>query len=61
MKAGDKIVFRQEGDVSPDTTPGDVIFVVFTMPHPIFERDGNDLKINLRISLLEVNFFLISF
>jgi DnaJ-class molecular chaperone len=54
MKAGDKITFRQEGDVSPDTTPGDLIFVIFTMPHSRFERDGNDLKANLRITLLQV-------
>ena len=30
---------------------GEVIFKVETLPHPIFTRDGNNLKINVKISL----------
>ncbi|GBB92234.1 hypothetical protein RclHR1_01990006 [Rhizophagus clarus] len=48
-----KIVFEKEGDESPDTIPGDIIFQVKTIPDPIFERKGNNLYTKQTISLID--------
>jgi len=53
MPDGYHIVFEQESDEAPDTTPGDVIFRIKTLPHKKFTRDGNNLHTKLTISLLE--------
>lgn len=53
MPDGHAIVFEQESDESPETTPGDVIFKIKTAPHKRFERRGNDLHMGMNISLLE--------
>ncbi|RIA89230.1 hypothetical protein C1645_772896 [Glomus cerebriforme] len=47
------IVFEKEGDESPDTIPGDIIFKVKTLPDSIFERKGNDLYAKQTISLID--------
>lgn len=53
MQDGEKISFSQQADESPDTTPGDLIFRVVTVPHKRFTRKGDDLHFSLTISLLE--------
>jgi len=53
MQEGEKIVFSQEANEAPDTTPGDLIFKVVTAPHKRFVRKGDDLHYSLTISLLE--------
>lgn len=53
MPNGHAIVFEQESDEAPETTPGDVIFKIKTAPHKRFERRGNDLHLKMNISLLE--------
>ncbi|KNH05623.1 chaperone DNAJ protein [Perkinsela sp. CCAP 1560/4] len=45
--------FEMEGDQFPDQIPGDLIFVLRTGPHETFTRDGENLKMNLKITLLE--------
>ena len=55
MPEGHQIVFEQESDESPDTTPGDVIFKLKTLPHKRFSRKGNDLHTSMTITLLEVS------
>ncbi|XVE75172.1 hypothetical protein DITRI_Ditri12bG0074300 [Diplodiscus trichospermus] len=52
-KKGTKITFPEKGNHEPGVTPADLIFVVDEKPHPIFKRDGNDLVVNQKISLLE--------
>uniref|UniRef100_A0A5B7BHD8 Putative Chaperone DnaJ, C-terminal n=1 Tax=Davidia involucrata TaxID=16924 RepID=A0A5B7BHD8_DAVIN len=52
-KKGTKITFPEKGNQEPGVVPGDLIFVVDEKPHALFKRDGNDLVINQRISLLE--------
>ncbi|KAL3824186.1 hypothetical protein ACJIZ3_020215 [Penstemon smallii] len=52
-KNGTKITFPEKGNHEPGATPGDLIFVVDEKPHPIFKRDGNDLILNHKISLLD--------
>lgn len=42
-----------EADEYPDTTPGNMIFIVKTMPHPVFERRGNNLYTKQHITLIE--------
>lgn len=46
-KNGTKITFPGKG------SQGDCVFVVDEKPHAIFKRDGNDLVLNKKISLLE--------
>jgi len=55
MKDGATIVFEGEAEQHPDPNimPGDVIAVVREVPHPIFTRDGDDLKMDMEISLRE--------
>jgi len=53
MSAGDKIIFERESEQSPNTTPGDVIVILQVAPHPRFTRTGNDLQMNLTVSLKE--------
>ncbi|KAJ6321319.1 hypothetical protein OIU77_011419 [Salix suchowensis] len=52
-KKGTKITFPEKGNQEPGTIPADLIFVVDEKPHPVFKRDGNDLVINQKMSLLE--------
>ncbi|KAL1917261.1 uncharacterized protein VTP21DRAFT_4917 [Calcarisporiella thermophila] len=53
MVEGDTIVFERKADETPDIVPGDLIFVLRVLPHPIFTRDGNDLYATLDITLTE--------
>jgi DnaJ-related protein SCJ1 len=53
MADGQTIVFRQQCDEAPDTQPGDLTFVISTLPHHRFTRKGNDLYFKTTISLLE--------
>lgn len=52
-KKGTKITFPEKGNEEPGVIPADLIFVVDEKPHPVFKRDGNDLVINQKISLVE--------
>ncbi|XP_005112000.1 dnaJ homolog subfamily B member 1 [Aplysia californica] len=50
-KAGTKITFPKEGDQTPHSVPADVVFIIKDKPHPLFTRDGNDVRHKVRISL----------
>ncbi|KAL3511184.1 hypothetical protein ACH5RR_030585 [Cinchona calisaya] len=52
-KKGTKITFPEKGNYELGCAPGDLIFVVDEKPHAVFKRDGNDLVMNQRISLLD--------
>lgn len=52
-KKGTKITFPEKGNQEPGVTAADLIFVVDEMPHAVFKRDGNDLVVNQKISLLD--------
>ncbi|CAM8980056.1 unnamed protein product [Rhodiola kirilowii] len=52
-KKGTKITFPEKGNYEPGLLPADVIFVVDEKPHPIYERDGNDLVTQQTLTLLE--------
>jgi len=53
MTDGQQITFEQEGDETPETTPGNLIFKLVTFPHKKFTRKGDDLYYKGQISLLE--------
>lgn len=43
--------FISEGEPHMDGEPGDLILRIKQMPHPVFERRGDDLYTNVTISL----------
>jgi len=53
MSDGHRIVFEREGDQHPDITPGDIIFTIKTIPHPLFTRKGNNLYAKVAITLAD--------
>lgn len=53
-KAGTKITFPKEGDQTPNNVPADIVFVIKDKPHPVFARDGSDIKYKATISLKQV-------
>lgn len=52
-KKGTKITFPEKGNQEPGFSPADLIFVIDEKPHPHFKRDGNDLVVTQKLSLLE--------
>jgi len=53
MPDGEKLKFASQSDEAPDSTPGDLIFKLVTIPHKKFVRKGDDLHYSLTVSLLE--------
>ncbi|KAJ2785264.1 Molecular chaperone (DnaJ super) [Coemansia interrupta] len=51
-KAGTKVRFNGEGDDNGNG-PQDLVFVIEERPHPVFKRDGNDLNIDMTLTLDE--------
>ncbi|PHT34020.1 hypothetical protein CQW23_25820 [Capsicum baccatum] len=52
-KKGTKITFPEKGNYEHGAAPGDLVFVIEEKPHAVFKRDGNDLVVNQKISLLD--------
>ncbi|OWM81736.1 dnaJ homolog subfamily B member 1-like [Punica granatum] len=52
-KKGTKITFPEKGNEQRGIIPSDLVFIIDEKPHSIFKRDGNDLVITQRISLVE--------
>ncbi|PWZ25056.1 DnaJ [Zea mays] len=53
MQNGQKITFPGEADEAPDTTTGDIIFVLQQKEHPMFKRKGDDLFYEHTLTLTE--------
>lgn len=51
MVDGQETTFFAEGEPHLDGEPGDLKLKIRTMPHPVFERRGDDLYTNITISL----------
>ncbi len=51
--AGQQIRLKGQGDTAPGHPPGDVLITVTIAPHPYFKVEGNDLRIELPITLYE--------
>ncbi|KAF9377885.1 hypothetical protein CPC16_011596 [Podila verticillata] len=52
-KAGTKIRFPREGDEFPNGEIQDIVFTIEEKPHNLFTRRGDDLVLNLELSLVE--------
>ncbi|KAG5550561.1 hypothetical protein RHGRI_015501 [Rhododendron griersonianum] len=52
-KKGTKLTFPEKGNEQRGLIPSDLVFVIDEKPHGVFKRDGNDLVITRRISLVE--------
>lgn len=53
MQNGQKITFPGEADEAPDTTTGDIVFILQQKEHPKFKRKGDDLFYEHTLSLTE--------
>lgn len=53
MKHEQKIPFRNQADQIPDIEAGDVIVLLQITDHPDFKRDGHDLHMTKKITLVE--------
>lgn len=52
-KKGTKITFPEKGNEQRGVIPSDLIFIIDEKPHSVFKRDGNDLVVTQKISLVE--------
>lgn len=52
-KSGTKVRFPRAGNEQPTGESQDLVFVVEEKPHPRFTRDGNDLIVTQKLSLVE--------
>ncbi|ORZ07656.1 hypothetical protein BCR42DRAFT_455954 [Absidia repens] len=52
-KAGTKIQFKNEGDMMENGQTQDIVFVIEEKPHDIFKRDGDNLRMVIKLSLVE--------
>ncbi|KAI8384279.1 uncharacterized protein BYT42DRAFT_493057 [Radiomyces spectabilis] len=52
-KAGTKIRFPGEGDELENGQAQDIEFIVEEKPHPVFQREGDNLRMNITLSLVE--------
>lgn len=52
-KAGTKVTFSRVGDQYPGKIPADITFIIKDKPHPIFTRDGHNIKYTYKIPLRE--------
>ena len=52
-KEGTKVTYAGRGDEIPGQPPHDLVFVLTQKPHPVFTREGDDLIVTKRISLVE--------
>ncbi|KAK9450587.1 uncharacterized protein V1518DRAFT_414215 [Limtongia smithiae] len=52
-KNGTKLTFAGEGNQQPDGRFQDVVFIIEEKKHPVFTREGNDLRMDLDLTLKE--------
>ena len=53
MKENDRIVFRGSANEAPGMQPGDIVFVIKENKHEVLHRQGCDLVMQKKISLLQ--------
>jgi DnaJ-class molecular chaperone len=51
--SGQQIRLKGQGEVVAGHPPGDVLLTLTIAPHPVFKLDGNDLRVDLPITLYE--------
>merc|ERR1712062_422413 len=50
-KSGTKVTFSQEGDRVPGKIPADITFIIRDKPHPVFRREGTNIKFTYKLPL----------
>lgn len=50
-KAGTKITYQKEGDQCRGKVPADIVFIIRDKPHPLFRREGSDVRYTCKLSL----------
>ena len=53
VTAGQQIRLKGQGETAQGHPPGDLLITISIAPHPFFKVDGNDLRIDLPITLYE--------
>jgi DnaJ-class molecular chaperone len=53
VAAGQTIRLKGQGETAPGHPPGDLLITVNIAPHPHFKVDGNDLRLELPVTLYE--------
>merc|ERR1711904_315828 len=53
MATGDELKFPGMGEQQPKSVPGDVVLKLKMVEHAVFKRKGNDLHMQMKISLRE--------
>src|SRR5690606_10795883 len=54
VKDGQKIKLRGKGQPSPDGgETGDLVLTIAVRPHPVFERDGANLRVDVPVTFTE--------
>lgn len=41
------------GDERPGSVPADIVFIIEERPHPVFQREGNDLVYTAKLPLVD--------
>lgn len=54
-KSGTKVTFQKEGDQTKGRIPADIVFIIRDKPHPLFKREGGDLRYTARLTLKQVS------
>jgi DnaJ-class molecular chaperone len=53
VTAGQQIRLKGQGETAPGHPAGDLLITISIAPHPFFKVDGNDLRIDLPVTLYE--------
>ncbi|CAK8575715.1 unnamed protein product [Lathyrus sativus] len=53
LRKGTKITFPEKGNEHKGLIPADLVFIIDEKPHSVFKRDGNDLVVTQKITLVE--------
>jgi DnaJ-class molecular chaperone len=53
VTGGQQIRLKGQGETAPGHRPGDLLITVSIAPHPFFQVDGSDLRLDLPITLYE--------
>ncbi|MGN6312103.1 MAG: DnaJ C-terminal domain-containing protein [Xanthobacteraceae bacterium] len=53
VTSGQQIRLKGQGESAPGHRPGDLLIAITIAPHPVFKTDGDDLRVDLPITLYE--------
>ena len=58
-KNGTKVTFQKEGEQTKGKIPVDIVFIIRDKPPPLFNRECSDLRYTARLTLKQVNVFIL--